>query len=80
MTEPEPELNERGYPKILDKVLEITGYTYDDIEEMQEEERQEFSDWVDTINLEKRIARGEIAMLDTEEEEYSFKMQGGKHE
>ena len=73
----EPELNERGYPKILDKVLEITGYTYEDIEEMQKDERQEFRDWVDTINLKKRFERGQ---LDTDEDEYSHKMHGAKHE
>jgi hypothetical protein len=32
MSDKEPELNEKGYPKILDKALEITGITYYDIE------------------------------------------------
>jgi hypothetical protein len=76
----EPELNEKGYPKILDKVLEYTGQTYDDIEEMKRQEREEFSHWVDIQNMKKRIERGEMPMLDTDDDEISLKFHGGHHE
>lgn len=94
------ELNDKGYPKILDKVLEITGITYEDIEREKLEERKEFSNWVDVVNLKKRFERGEMTieeyeehgfrmlnkwlkrlpMLDTEEDDYSLKLHGGRHD
>jgi hypothetical protein len=89
MVKEEPELNERGYPKFLDRIMEYTGTTYEDIEREKKEQQQEFSDWVDIVNLKKRFERGEITIEEYEKrglemlaepEYFSIKVYGGRHE
>lgn len=46
----QPKLNAKGYPTFFDKVLEMTGETYEGIELQKKAEFDEFSKWCDEHN------------------------------